>query len=398
MLRIKGGCSYGSIRKILKILIFCYHEKVSGIFRVPSERMMQNWVSKWGYQSLQVPDNEFANKEVCLIIDESISVGNESLLLCLICPFEKEKEGALCYEDVRVLCMKGAVSWKGEDISEYISSVLKEKGYVVKYVVSDEGRNLKKGIRLLEKPHLFDISHAIATCLKKTFLKDENYKSFTKDVRLYQSKLSNGANSHLRPPKQRTKARFMNQANLANWAKRVLLKWNTFNDKIKEIFKNMPTHKVVIEQLSTCIDFAKEVSKPFKISGLSSKTIAQALAIVEKGHDDEKCKLFLSHLKPYLKQYEEFINQEEWEGKSIDICSDIIESIFGCYKSKKSANYFMGVSSITLELPLICLSEEALCQNAEFILEEVKMSDLKEWRALHSADNQNLRRIEFCKN
>jgi FtsZ-binding cell division protein ZapB len=401
LLRVKVGCSYKKIRHILEIYMYYFGDTLGGTHRLPTDRTMQNWVSKWGYYHLQTVDTKPFSEEVCLIIDESISVGNESLLLCLICPSDNPKEEALSYEDVAVLGMKGDKSWTGDKIEEFVRSLLAEKGYTVSYVVSDEGPSIKKGVRQLETPHLFDISHAIATCLKKTFEKKEAYKAFLKDVRSYQSKLSNGKNSYLRPPKQRSKARFMNQEKLVFWAMQLYKKWSCLEAEQKEIFKNMPNHKAIVEQLNDCLKIAKTISNPLKIKGVTEETISEALKFLEKNEKNEKkgyCIHFLDYLKPYLKKYENFINQERYKGKRVTVCSDVIESFFGTYKSKQSNNYFNGVTEVTLELPLLGLSQEALCLNPRFILEEVKTTDFKDWIDTHSTDNQNIKRVKFFKN
>lgn len=399
LLRIKGKCSYASIRKVLGILYFYLLDLKEERVRLPSEKTMQNWVSKLGYYELNEIDNQLVNKDVCLIIDESVFVGNESLLLCLICPsFRtiKEKEKPLTYEDMKVLCMKGAKSWTGEQISDYVRPILAEKGYNLKYVVSDEGNNLKKSTRLLETPHLFDISHAIATCLKKTFSKQEAYQDFTKDVRWYQSKLSTGKYSYLRPPKQRAKARFMNQSNLVDWATQILSKWDSFDEPSKIIFKNMIKHESIILKLRNCIDIAKKIANCLKTKGLNRKTIEETLAI--ESENKEMGQIFLKYLKPYLEKYREFINKEEWNNKTLVVCSDIIESFFGYYKSKRSDNYFAGLTTLCLELPLITLSKEALIEKTKEVFEEVKMTDLIQWKKEHSSDNQSLKRAEFNQN
>lgn len=398
LLRVKAGCSYKKIRSVLGIYTFYFSDTLASSYKFPTDRTMQNWVSKWGYYHLKQADSEFVREKVCLIIDESISVGNESLLLCLICPSDRPRDSALCYEDVRVLGMKGKKSWTGALISEFVSELLAEKDYEVEYIVSDEGRNIKKGVQLLKKEHLFDISHAVARCLKKTFEKKVSYQNFTKDVRTYQSKLSNGYYSYLRPPKQRGKARFMNQAKLVNWAMKINSKWSTFDDKVKQIFEKMPSHQKVIEELNDCIELSNKIANPLKVNGLTVETIIEAFFLLKQRSHNQTTKVFLQYLRPYLEKYKAFANQEEWKNKRITVCSDIIESFFGTYKIKQSDNYFNGVTAVTLELPLLCLSKETLCQKPECILEGVKTSDLKDWLDEHSTDNQNIKRIDFFKN
>ena len=61
-------------------------------------------------------------------------------------------------------------------------------------ILSDEGSNLKNAAKELKLPHLPDIGHALATCLKQTFEKEESYVLFIKLVGSY---LSKGVNQDL---------------------------------------------------------------------------------------------------------------------------------------------------------------------------------------------------------
>ena len=177
-------------------------------------------------------------KKVSLIIDESIRLGKEKLLLILLIPAEKLKKAALKFEDVEVLYMKGAITWNGEMINEVIKKVIKTHGLDINNILSDEDGKLKKASRLLSLPHLPDISHAIATCLKRTFTQSADYKSFTTLIASYQAKGVNQDLSYLRPPKQRAKARFMNQEKLVKWAVKILGKMDALSDKEFLFLKN----------------------------------------------------------------------------------------------------------------------------------------------------------------
>ena len=65
-------------------------------------------VSKVGFYYLQKTDNEQFSSELCLIIDESIRVGTEKLLLILACPMDKVDSGNISSEDVRVVGLEGS--------------------------------------------------------------------------------------------------------------------------------------------------------------------------------------------------------------------------------------------------------------------------------------------------
>lgn len=276
-LRVHCNSSYKSIAKIVTIIqIMLLGLKIEEV-AAPCGQTIQNWVSKLGYYHLENLDNEHVGKEVCLFIDESIRVGTERLFMGLVCPYEKTKDSALSFEDVRVVYLQGSDSWTGDKIAAELSKTLKEKELEVKYVVSDEGNNLKKGIRLMNYNHLPDISHLIGTCLRHGFSKSTNYKAFISDIGRCQAKLAMGRYCYCRPPKQRAKARFMNQAKVVNWAEIVFEKWENFEDEVKVKLSMIPQHKQLIKQLAAALNLAKNITLALKKTGLNKKTIKKAI-------------------------------------------------------------------------------------------------------------------------
>jgi len=365
------------------------------------KKTMQNWVSKVGYFYMKQIDKELVGEELCLIMDESVRLGTEKLFLALVCPYKKWREGNLTADQVRVIYVAGSNSWTGDKIAEELNKVIKEKDLCIKYVLSDEGTNLKRATRLLKLPHIADISHSIATCLKKTFKELEEYKSFTKTVGQCSTKLSMGAYSFLRPYKQRVKARFLNQGKTVNWATIILDKWSSLDKEAQAKLAALPNHKAIIELLGAALDLARQVAKPLKYSGLNEQTIQKVIKLVDEVIDDstvdEVVKIFAKHLKSYLVKYNEFISLEAWQSQTIPVCSDVIERLFGRFKAKVGDNHFVTASTISLELPLMCLDKEELTQKVQIALETIFMTDLKEWKQKQSADNQSGKRAKFFK-
>lgn len=401
VLRIYCNCSYGSIEKALLILRSDYGLGLNENLANPCKNTMQNWVSKIGFYYLQQTDNEFFKQELCLIIDESVRVGTEKLLMVLACPLNKIRNDDLRKEDVRVVGVRGSNTWKGNEIAEFVSQIMSEKGLKVGYILSDEGNNLVKASKLLDLPHLPDISHLIATCLKKTFKDKEEFKLFSTAVNKCQAKLAMGEYCFLRPPKQRAKARFLNQERVVNWAITIFEKWDEIELVAQQKLALIQPHKAMIDTLKYCIDFGKSISKTLKNNGLSSGLIKKLILKINKEIHTKNEQImestFLNYIKLYLEQYQKFINREAFKGKVIHTCSDIIERLFGIYKAKVSDNYFVTTTTIGLELPLMCLSRKRLSQMVQPALEAITMTNLRDWLGKQRADNQSTKRAKFLK-
>jgi hypothetical protein len=235
LLRQQGKCSYLGISRILKILCFC---GLLELDKIPCPNTIQNWVSKMGLYNLKNGHKSLKNKEVCLIIDESIKVGQERLLLIAMCAADKRlttplpsinigkgeeerADQALSFENMTICYLEGRKSWTGDEREKVLENLAKDLDIKISYIISDEASTLKKAIRQFDCPHVFDISHAVGNCLKRTFEKEEIYKNFTKIISGFQSRGVNQDLTYLIPPKQGTKARFMNQKPIVNrmWSK-----------------------------------------------------------------------------------------------------------------------------------------------------------------------------------
>lgn len=136
-LRVQAGCSYRGIRKIRLILRTSF---ALDLKQLPGANSIENWVSKMGCYCIAHAEEDLNSKEVCLIVDESFRQGNERLLLLLITNWQKEKQEALSYNDVRVCYLGGKKGWNGEQISQEIKKIVTQKGTAVQWVESYIGR------------------------------------------------------------------------------------------------------------------------------------------------------------------------------------------------------------------------------------------------------------------
>lgn len=410
-LRTQAGCSYRGVCKILLILQASFD---LGLRKLPCANTVENWVSKMGYYCIGHAQESLPSKEVCLILDESIKQGNERVLLLLITPWKKEKQGALCYNDVRVCYLGGKSSWTGEKIKEEVEKIVREKGIEIKGALSDEDTKLLKACRLLGLPHLPDINHAVASCLRKTFEKNEVYKSLVKQITAYQSKAVNQDLSYLRPPKQRVKARFMNQKGFVEWGLVMLEKFTELNKKEAAFFEELPVYKPMLKALERCIGTGEKIAQLLKTKGLSSQTLKQAEGYIgwptapfkpagapelsttpSFSYTEALLYQFIEHIRCYIARYKAFLSTRHG---TFNASSDIIESMFGKHKSISGTNALTGVTQLDLELPLCNVGHEDIYPLSKLALESVFMADLAAWRKTHSSDNQARKRREFFKN
>ncbi len=398
LLRVICNSSYRSIVKIIEILNLCFKLEIC---RIPCANTIENWVSKMGLYHIEHALNSKAlsGKTLSLIIDESLNTSNERILLILILPSERTKgQGALNYEAVSVLYLGAAKSWTGEKIQTQIEALLEHEVVELSYVLSDEDSKLLKSARLLGLKHLPDINHAVANCLRKIYKEDETYQAFIKLVGSYAAKSVNQDLTYLRPPKQRIKARFMNQKPIICWALTLLKRFGQLNEKEQLFFEELKKYESWLNILNTCIEVSEQIVQHLKQQGLSKatlKTFKQQLEQLKlQGNQAALVLDFVTLLEVYAQKYQGFLKDKTG---SYHVSSDVIESLFGKHKGIRSPNPLVGLSLADLELPLHCWKPNEIVAQVQPALEETFMTNLWQWKETHSASNQAVKRAKFFK-
>jgi hypothetical protein len=155
-----------------------------------------------------------------LIMDTSISVGDQQLLLFLKVPAEHVGH-ALQHDDVEVAGMKVATNWPAGSVRDMAQEIIGKESDKPEYMLSDNGSNLRKAAELMGLPHHRDVSHTLATYLKQIYEKDPEYMLFSEQIgRTKHLALTDVG--YLMPCKQRRMARFMNLYPIIDWAEDML--------------------------------------------------------------------------------------------------------------------------------------------------------------------------------
>ena len=426
LIRVRTGCSYRNISTILEIL--------QEFFDLPDEQIpcantIQNWTEKVGYNMLETGDKSFLGTTVAAIIDESLQIGDNKMLLILFTPSEKTKQEALSFSDVRVGYIGYSKSWKADEIASALKASVKKFDLTLSHVVGDECPSIKKAAYLAGVEHLPDISHAIGTCIRKSHSNETFYTDFTKLVSSYQCKGVNQSLSYLIPPSQRTKARFMNQHAMVDWAMKMIARFDTLNENEQAFFKDLLAHQKVVKSLSNCLEISQKVSLWLKKEGFSMEIYDRIQHYLANIIAFDACQEnFITHLRSYIERYSHsfkkiFLQEQKVDAitekvdsitekraedttkranslwnKCIGVCSVIIESLFGKQKYLSGNNKFTGVSSVALELPLLTLSLSQLRKEIIPSIEKIKLSKIKQWKGSYNIQNQAVKRSDFFKN
>jgi len=406
-LRSSSTSSLRSCRKTLEILMLVY-ELEFDLKKLPSISTIQNWEKKFGYYRLYEKPVDKDEKWV-LILDESISIGRDKLLLQIGVPMSKYIFGkALSMKDIRVLSVEIGNSWKGKAISQTITQ-MEQLGLSFSYAVSDGGLNLCNGLKESKINRVADCTHVLGKILENLYKKDEVYLSFVKRCNLLKKQIVLSDAAAIMPPSLRTKGKFLNLYDLSDWsikAFKLIKQAHIPSKSSKGLDENMYKrvewildYETFIYSLHSQCKLLKQVQKLLKHEGLSAESQKKCKTLIEQTDTNIISQEFGDNIKGYIKEnmmiVEELFKEQKIDHPIVICCSDIIESIFGKYKYQLK----QGANIITDNcLTIANFSEVFSEEEVRKAMEKVKIVDLQEWKKKNCQNNFKNRKRSLFKN
>ena len=351
---MRTSCGLRTVVKILEIFSEVLGEDFG---KIPCYNTVENWIKKLGLSVYQ-DDQPCKGKKFAMVMDESIAINGQKLLLALAIPSEHQ-DRPVKHEDVTVLNMTVGTNFKGEDIENKISEVTISAGSEPQYMISDNAHNLVRGILDSGYVHYADISHSMGVILKKVYEKQPDFVELTTLLgkKRLQYQLTNKA--YLLPPNMRTIARFMNMSEWVNWDCSMLACYDNLPEEMQEAFAFINDYESLLQELMAALDAIRHIEYICKNKGFSFKTSKECQSYIVT-HVIGNAYPRQAHLG--LKILEYFRKEEAQLTEDMNICisSDIIESTFGIYKGKKSPNKLYGITSF-------CSNDTIISKNRERI-------------------------------
>lgn len=205
----------------------------------PCFSSIRQWLLRIGLYILQ-KEHEYRSDWI-MIVDATIELGPAKCLVILGIPqacLPSVKTGrdmtestannsfVLHHQEVEVLSIEVLTTVNGEVVCDRLEALSTQVG-VPKQIVADHGSDIKKGIKLFQQKHedtiyTYDITHQMALFLKHHLKDDKQYLSFVDKCNTTAKILQQTSLHFLKPPAQRSKARWLNVATPVDWAQRLL--------------------------------------------------------------------------------------------------------------------------------------------------------------------------------
>lgn len=387
------NCGLRQVAKILDVI----NDVFDGLLgKTPSHTTIDNWVRKCGLNVYEKSGESLKDTEHAQIVDESMMIGSEKLLLTLGVPAE-HKGRPLNSNDVNILDIAVADSWNGEAVAKQLKTASKKVGQDPLYVISDNASIMKKGIRCAEFKHQRDISHSLGMYLERTYKNELDFKNYVKLMTAPKFKYNMKKIAYLLPPRQRTISRFLNISEWVKWSSKMLDVYHTLQAEERKVFSFVPANASLIDELSEVTKCIRSIETLCKNKGLSKET-------VDKCQQEIKRHLLCGNTR-MIQLGETIINFLMEEVKVIEDnithnnSSDIIESLFGKYKARKSPNKLNGVTSHILFMPIYTALSKGNQSKFNFkkALEDTRMKQLKVWEKENLTPNLMQLRINCLK-
>jgi hypothetical protein len=380
----------GSLRCAAKTIAF-FSRMMGWHYGQPSPVTIRNWVLRCGLYGY-----EHVEKVGCYvgIIDESIQIGREKLLLFLGVKLHQDRShcAPLRMDDVEVLGMEVQQSWTGNAVADFVKECLKHHPKLaLQYVISDRGTALLAAFRTLGLVMVSDCSHPMMNVVKKLFATNEPLSDLVGRIGQLRRRLLLTPLGFLLPPTLRDKDRFLRIFTIVDWWDRIEAYWNKLPIESREKLDFLMQARPLLQCLAQIRELIVLTSELLKSAGLSQSTHRRWEERIAKYGEmnplTHQARAFIVALRKYFDAHAELIAQEQ----RLLCCSDIIESSFGRYKNKG------GMQVISADVLAISLYGHTL--TTDFIqqaLAKVHQKDVEEWQQLYTCHNQysTLRRMD----
>jgi len=198
-----------------------------GLERIPAPNTGQRWLLRLGLYELQRP--KVVADDWVWMMDHTIQIGSTKCLLIVavrLSAWEAKGRGALAHDDLSVLALEPMQRSSGPEVCKQMQVALEQTG-VPRAILTDGGTDLKRGIAEFQQEHprvaaLSDIKHKMALFLQSELDRDPRWSPFVTQVGRTKARLQQTDAACLIPPGLKSKARYMNLAELVDWGQRAL--------------------------------------------------------------------------------------------------------------------------------------------------------------------------------
>lgn len=329
--------------------------------KLPVFETIRTWLMRVGIARLLFNKQEMKDGQVVWFVDHSCKVGTEKVLAILGIRLEDLPPPGtpLKHEDLVTLLVAAGEDWKREDVAEQYDLLIKQIGAPLA-INSDEAVELQEPAADLkngEKTVLVqtDPKHKLANIIKSVIGKDERFLEFQKHLGQTRSAIQQTELSHLTPPKQKTKARFMNLHNTIRWA--AMVQWHLSHSRsearaeiepmrMREKLGWLGPFRKDVARWQRCLDVVAATLKFINQQGLSAGASRRLKRGLDKLVLCPTSREVAERTLAFIKESEKKLKSLKQPDLRVPMSTEVLESVFGRYKQLERQHSHGGFTSL----------------------------------------------------
>jgi hypothetical protein len=357
-----ASLGYQTICNVLKVL-----SNTCNIL-VPHYTTIRLWIIRAGYHFLQQPIEKAP--DWAIIGDITIDIGKIKCLALLgvrLNELENRGNYTLSHNDVVLLDLHPTEKSTGEFNYNSFKETQERVEVDFKQIVIDQGSDIKNGASLFVKENsetkvIHDISHKLSLIIEHELKEDPEWLSYTKKLTETGRYIAQTELVALKPPTQRSKARFMDIGYLVRWPRNILELKKTgrlafiSEERYQKYFGWIKEETLIMDMLEFMVGVVDLVKDLVRTFGLSVEILNEIRFFFETtdAATTDRLKRFVEKV---IYTVDEECKKLE-PGEVVLASTEVLESIFGKFKAIINSGH-QGITSNILGMATIIGKERS---------------------------------------
>lgn len=376
----KNSLGYKQIESVFKTLFSNLCQKK------PSDSTIRLWVMRSGYAKLnkELPDGRWV-----MIGDVTVDIGT---LKCLVnvavnldVLYERE-DITLTFDDLEIAGIHPTQKATGEfAVESFRADIHRLGGFKnLKAILIDQGADLTKGGKLLQQGEkklkiLHDISHKLALVLERDLKDDPLWEEYIEHLTKTKQLVQQTELAGLQPPKQRSKARFMNVSLYIDWFSKVQKSKEDGNlkdipeERFTKYFGWMAKFEFFYEILHQKVGIAEIIKDTVRRGGYSMEIYEHLIDLFDCMPLDQGVRPFICKALDAVCEEVEKLD----EGERLPATTEIAESLFGSHKNHSACGGH-GITGNVLTLGTL-VGKTQTSEQVRKMMEETPVQLMLDW-------------------
>jgi hypothetical protein len=323
---------------------------------LPEASTVRWWLQRLGLFALREPLEQA--EDWAWIIDHSIQLGDTKVCVVLGVRLSQLPPigQALRHEDVHPLAVLPVQSSTGETVAKQLQEVACRTGNP-RQITSDRGADVKKGGELFAARHpgvalVWDAAHHGACLLKRRLEADPRWSVFVARLGQTKASIQQTSDAHLLAPGLRPKARYMNLAPVLKWSRRMLdlldrgVAGGAASARAEARYGWLREYREAIEEWSRCEATVRHSVEFFRTRGVYVGCVEElSVELSSLAANEQDASLTEAWL-----DYARTSSASARPGERLLASTEVIESLFGKWKSLEGQASRSGITSYVLSL------------------------------------------------